>query len=588
MNLLTLFVNTDFFKSCFDLVHFCRTNDRNRQSINRCVFDGNYFPFWARKCRCAECIIANNKMEKKSHTSSKSGYGHLRPSEKYLSQTRDGYNCDLKAKERLAADQSKPGNGNSMAWWSGKEPFMTTSHERRPMYKQNKGEHLPSNLFGHKPPAQFATTPPDANKAGSPTQLLNPEKVKSNEVATNDHWMGARFGYSNKLNYEKQQDLTSIHPANPVRHYQDPRLRNLGKSDSIYKGHSNFEAGSKLQGTDGYRRPVEQKGTNGYREENEPSFQQNTKLTTWWNASSMSLCSDTAHAPNNYQVRGGAPAMRINRGNAKSSEEWKFPAWEGHMQTLPERSTDFGINYALFQGTHSHNSILQNHQSMPSNAKTRRNSDEAGINLSYLSVEPVTSAKKRKVATDYTPDQLQKMASRRKREPGDASSHQSTNLPKRNQELTINNEKEFKDFQNTKNSESCAREERIRNLKVLLEKQERALEAIRFQRKAFFIAEKDDNNITSNETRAAKSSDQDHIATIAESPCSGEVFSLAEKRRWLKNWIEEDDVEHRYHEIGKWKQIYDTREAKSVEEEDENLSNAEYTAVEGLVRLSKD
>ena len=494
-------------------------------------------------------------MEAKSLASNKYGYSHSHQSNDYSSQARDGYYSDRLTKANH--DTAKPGNTNGIMRWPEKEPF-TTSSERRPTVSQNEMGHVATKIDQHKNLPQFATTP-GVNKTKLSTQFLGPEVVKGNKVAGNDHESG--FGNPNELNYQKQQ-LKNIYQTNPFRYLRDPRLKDHGKSDSIYQGQTLSVA--EFVGTEGYRKPSEQKITRRYWEEIRPSHQ-NTMPPTCLNTSLESQCRKSpAHAQSNYQKRSAATySVSKYRNNSKSSEELKLQTWERHMQSSPARLIKHGINETFFREKDSSSCIPQTTPPISKTCRTSQSDDTISIRLQ----QPFIGTKKGNLASHCTPDQLDFELS-------------NTNSLKKNNELNIHN---------AKYSEICAREERIRNLKILLEKQERALETLRFQRRTPFINETDDDCFTCNEDRIKQSMD----AIMGECHLTDDVAILginsgSLKRRWLKNWKfnEKDDVEHKSPVIKKRKEIY--TDSTETEGENQNLSNAEYTALEGLVRLGKD
>ena len=486
--------------SC-DLVH--RFNETNKQSMNGGVFNGSYLPaFWARKCRCAECIMAKNTVEAKSLANSQNGYKN--DAHKERNNGRDVYHHDSPAKKYLAADHGGPRNGNSVTLWNGKvEP------ERRPTSGQSETDLITSRLYQPKALThdRYVTTP-GGNKTNSFTQLPNAETIKEKKRAEKNYahdlsWSGDELRYQ------------SVKQTCPVKHFEDPRLKNHKKKDSIYHDQAYLVPTIQSGRVEGHLRPIEHKGTRGYREDTESKFNKNSSLAAWWSASSH-----------------------------------------------------------------------RNHQSMPVNTKTCRTST-GEVNLPHFSQQPVLSnTDKRNLASHCTPDQVKNMDSKQNCESVGLRSYQKPNLPKSDQELLIN-QKEVKEFEDTKHSEICAREERIRNLKALLEKQERALKALRSQRKQFFTDDKC-GSITCNKNHTKYSTVQGNKAILEECrPTDGAVISGdCLKRRWLRNWKEEDGIVSKFPKTEPREETHS--HSTKFEEESQNLSNAEYTAVEGLVSLSKD
>lgn len=142
----------------------------------------------------------------------------------------------------------------------------------------------------------------------------------------------------------------------------------------------------------------------------------------------------------------------------------------------------------------------------------------------------------------------------------------------------------------TQHLEMVAREERIRKLKNLLAKQEKALESLRFRKNS-----SNDKAIPKPSVRSEaisqKSGDQGNTTKSNDPPhsnsSSGTTLGNSLKRRWLQNW---NEGEEHGHEPPFEKEKENERQSSGSlsEKEDQNLSNAEFTALEGLVTLSKN
>lgn len=142
----------------------------------------------------------------------------------------------------------------------------------------------------------------------------------------------------------------------------------------------------------------------------------------------------------------------------------------------------------------------------------------------------------------------------------------------------------------TQHLEMVAREERIRKLKNLLAKQEKALESLRFR-----MNSSNDKAIPKPSVRSEaisqKSGDQGNTTKSNDPPhsnsSSGTTLGNSLKRRWLQNW---NEGEEHGHEPPFEKEKENERQSSGSlsEKEDQNLSNAEFTALEGLVTLSKN
>lgn len=513
----------------------------------------NHFPFSARKCRCAECIINNNKMGAKSLANGQHCYKNIHQKDEH--GTRHRYTLNLQDQSHLEKEQAKERNGCDimMKWWPGKQPIPYTI-ERGPTFFQTTTDQLTTKLYEPSKPLLPGTEDVLAsgfNKRNSFSQLQTTQAVKSRETKAKDngcHWSWS--GNSEAFQLQKQQGLTNIHQTNPIKHLQDPRLTNQDNSDSIYHGWGNLLPANKLGRPEGYGgKPIEQTRTRA------SSFKQNATLANWWHSSSVSHCPVTTYATNDYQER----STFRHLGTDSANEERKLRTWGMHKQTSPGRFTSFGNSNTFFKETDSE--IAHNHQSMPPQRKPHRTSESE---INYFSKQPAIDAKKQKLASPCSPDQLTHLGAK-------TICDFNSNVQKMNSQEMMINKKEFKDIHDAKNSETCAREERIRNLKALLAKQEKALEALKYQRKpSISIDEKGDNIVFNG-----------HSPSIDE-----EVFPNPLKRRWLKNWNEEDGFDHISTKIKRRKEL--NSHNTKTEEENQALSNAEFTAVEGLVRLSKD
>ena len=478
-------------------------------------------------------------MGAKSLANGQHGYKYIHHKDEH--GTRDRYTLNLQDQSHLEKEQAKERNSSDimMKWWPGKQPVPYTT-EQGPTFFQTTTDRITTKLYEPLKPLFPGTEDvlgSGFNKQNSFSQLQTAQAVKGSETEA--------------FQLQRQQGLTNIHQTNPIKHLQDPRLTNQDNSDSIYHGWGNLLLSDKLGRPEGYGgKPIEQTRTKAY------SFKQNATLANWWHPSPVSHCPVTTYASNNYQER----STFRHLGTDSAIEERKLRTWGMHEQTSPGRFTSFGNSDTFFKKTDSE--IPHNHQSMPPQRKPHRTA-ESGIN--YVSKQPVIDAKKQKLARPCSPDQLTHFGAK-------TICDLNSNVQKMNPQEMMINRKEFKDIHDAKNSETCAREERIRNLKALLAKQEKALEALKDQKKpSISIDEKGDN-----------------IAFNGTSPSIDEEVVLPNslKRRWLKNWDEEDGFDHISTKIKRRKEL--NSHNTKTEEENQALSNAEFTAVEGLVKLSKD
>lgn len=519
---------------------------------------------------------------------SHNGYQNSRQSECF-SQTRNGYNHADQTKERLVKHQvyntqRTLGNDNGIAVWPEKDRFTASSDKMQTFdlnsyFRQDKADPRTSKLYQPNALSQSATMPV-VDKTNSFTQLLNTDSAMKDKEAVPNYWPWCGTSLSG---YQNQQHLSNIHQTYPTKQIsRDPRLMN--KSESFTGngafisnkgpvGHGNVQ--EQVSETDGYRRQREEKNTKRYREETEHSFLEGTTTATWWNVSPMSQYPKPANPPTINTER-SAPAVRMEKNNSVNvtGDKWKgLRTWgKQPMQlTLKELSNKRNTNDAFFQGTDSHKTNPWNHPSLTGpRVKTCR----------------ITSAAELQNGTKWTPKELEN-GSKNKRRMGDLESFQNRNSLQDKPQLRIHPKENDQD---AKSLEICAREERIRKLKSLLIQHEQALEALRFQRNSPSSDETNGNfvNIINNETLNQKPSDQENRSEEEYCSSSDAILGKSLKRRWLKNWNEEDELEH----IEPPEKIVKREEIHShgtlSEDGNQNLSNAEFTALEGLVKLSKD
>ena len=574
------------------LVHFCRTNDKSKPSIySSFPGDVSCFPFWARKCGCAECIIASDKVGTNAlHT--QNGYRNLQQSDCF-SQKSNGYNQALKEKRHLGKHQvlngqGTQGNANGIAVWPKKDRVTTSSDKIQTRdfrnYIQNPADPRTSAFYQSAARSQSATTPV-VDETNSFTQLLKTDSVvKGNEAVANYWpWLGA----SDEVICHNQQHLRrSIHQTSSTKlSNRDPRLRSKSENynwrgaltstkNSIYQGNVNFSPLSKSGKLLQDEHQSEDNNSKRYQEEMECRFLQGeTTSATWKNVLAMGQPPKPGQAQSVYPER-HAPATE--KKDALSGDDWNVHGRWGKqpMQlTLSVLSNKHDVNEKMSCGTNPHSNFSWNHTSLP-NEKTCGMSEE----------KPQKGIK-------WTPKKLESFDSKNKHGTGDLDSFQNGGSH-RNKQKSRTYKKTLENVQDAKSLEIHAREERIRNLKTLLAKQEQALDALRFKRKQSFSDELSRSfvDITNYDTPHRKSSDQEDIYEDKEESCSSPGANLAGnslKRRWLKNWNEEDQLDHKLPE-----KIEKTDETDShgtlSEDGNQNLSNAEFTALEGLVRLSKD
>lgn len=573
-----------YIHGTFFLVHLCRTNDRSGQNIYSSLPGyGSYFPFWARKCGCAECIIASDKIGTNSLNNNQNGYKHSNQSE-YFSLTTNGYNQAHQTKGRLGENpvynsQGTLGNGNGITVWPEKGRFaasakgMQTHDFNSATYIPYQADPRTSKFYQSSVCSQSATTPV-VDKTNSFTRLLNTaDSAVAGKEAEATFWPWC--GTPNEFNYQNQQHLSNIHQTYTTKQIsRDPRLRKKSEranvndtltsnKDSIYQANANFVPVSEMRKHEGYEPQSEANKDKRNWEETEHSSLQGTTTATWWNVSPMGQHPKATHAPTFYPER-SAPA--VCKQNSMAGDEWKGQrnSVKQPMQlTLNELSNKRGT---FLQGTDSHgNQFPWNHPTLPT----------------------VTSEAEHSKGPKSKPKALENSSSRKRHGKGDPDSFKHSNSLQKKEQSRIHNN-DLENDQDAKTLEIYAREERITNLKILLVKHEQALDALRVQRKYSFSDETIGNTLdfTNNEI---PESDHEHIVGGKEESCSpsGGIYGNSLKRRWLKNWNEEDQLDHKPPEkIEKRNEVH-SHDTLS-DDENQNLSNAEFTALEGLVRLSKD
>ena len=561
--------------------YFCRTYDANRQGINSGLAeDGSFFPFWARKCGCAECIIARDKMEARNFPNNQYGHQGSRQSECYLSQTRNEYNHKHQTKERIEEKQAynaQLGNGTGSSLWPQKHRFTVSSetvqtrdvnsyllhHQNNPRVSQI----YQANALSQSETMMFASG------ANSFPLLLNAGSAQGNQSFNYWVWNGS----SNEFSYQNQQQLSTTKQTQQLS--RDPRLRKQSERfngndalTSVYHTLDNAKPvrESEEGNLEGHKQQSKENNSRRHREETERGFVQGSKSAAPnWNVSSNPQYPQPRHTLTNYPER-SAPAAKI-KDCKESGDKWKDQgSWANKLPqlTLKELSNKRDASKTFLQFTDSHNAIPWNHP--------------------YL--QGVETCRSSEAESKRAPTAVENFGSRNKRRTSDFDSFQNNNHSLQNKQQWIIENKELEN--EAKTLEIGAREERIRKLKTLLAKQEQALEALRFQRKPPYPDEKDGkivNISSSNETLSQKSGDQENIIRSSEESCSSSGANLGNslKRRWLKNWNEDDQPEHKPAAKKEKENEVHPRGTRS-ENENQNLSNAEFTALEGLVRLSKD
>ena len=566
------------------LVHFCRTNDKSKPNIySSFPGDASCFPFWARKCGCAECIIASDKVGTNSlHTQNR--YRNSQQSGCF-NQNSNGYNQALQAKRRFGEDQvlnaqRRQGNANGIAVWPKKDRVTTLSDKIQTRdfrtSIQNPADPRTSVFYQSAAPSQSAITPV-VDETNSFTQMSKTDSVVKGNEAVASYWPW--YGPSDEVSYHNQQHLRSIHHTSSTKlNSRDPRLRNKSEkcngsgaltsnknNNSIYQGHVNFLPPSGSGKIFRDEHPSEDNKSKGHREEIERSFLQGgTTTARWRNVSAMGQQPKPGQAQSVYPER-RAPATE--KTDDLSGDDWSIQGRRGKqpMQlTLSELSNKHGVNEKISCGTNPHSNFSWNHTSLP-------NEKSCG-----------TSGEK---PQKWTPKKLDSFDGKNKHGTGDLDSFHNGGSHRKKQK-SRSYKKALENVQDAKILEIYAREERIRNLKTLLVKQEEALDALRFQRKRCFPDELSGSfvDITNYETAHPKSSGQ-------EESCSSPGANLAQgnslKRRWLKNWNEEDQLDHKPPEKFEKTDEIDSHGTLG-DDGNQNLSNAEFTALEGLVRLGKD
>ena len=547
--------------------------------------DGSYFPFWARKCGCAECIIAGDKPAA-NFLHDRNSYKNSQQRD-YFSQKTNGYSQALQKKERLGEDrvlnaQRTLGNGNGIAVWPKNDRLTSLTDKMQTrdfdIYIQNPVDPRTSSFNQSAVCSQSATTPVADESISSTRLLTRTESVlKGNEaVANNWPWHAT----SGETSFHNQQHLPSIHQTCFTQQSsRDPRLRSkrekfngsgalTSNKNSIYQSHDNFLP---ISGTGKLFRDEHQSEDNNrrrYREEIKQSSRQGgTATASWWNLSTMDQHPTPARAPSVY------PATE-KKGDL-SGDDWNVQRSWGKqpMQlTQSEIPNKHDVNEKISCGTTPLSNFSWNHTSLPHEKSYR------------------TSEEKPQKGTKWTlKKRFDDIDSKNKHGTGNHNQYENDSSHQKQQKSRIN-KKDLENLQDTKILEIYAREERIRNLKALLAKQEQALDVLRFQRKHYFSDELSFINITRNETPYHKSSDKEEIVQYKEESCSSPGANLAGeslKRRWLKNSSAEDQLDHKPPEKIEKRNETDSHGTLS-EDGNQNLSNAEFTALEGLVRLSKD
>ena len=556
------------------LFHFCRTNDKSRPSMySSFAGDRNYFPFWARKCGCAECIIAGDKPETNS-LHNQNCYNNSQQRDHFRPKT-NGYSQALQKMGRHGEDrdlngQCTMGNGNGIAVWPKNDRLtsLTDMMQTRDFdtYIQNPVDPRTSSFNQSAVCSQSATTPVAHETILSSRLLTRTDSVLKGNEAVANYWPW--HATSGEISFHNQQHLTSIHQTCSTKQSsRDPRLKSKSEKcngsgaltpnkNSIYQGHDNFLP---VSGTQKVFRDAEHQSEDsnrkGYREEMKQSSRQGeTTTATWWNFSTMDQHPKLAQAPSVY------PATE--RKGDLSGDDWNVQRSWGKqpMQlTLSEIPNKHDVNEKISCSTIPLSNFSWNHTSLPHEKSYR------------------TSEEKPQKGTKWTI----------KKRFDDIDSKNSSHQKQQKSRI---NKKDLENLQDTKILEIYAREERIRNLKALLAKQEQALDVLRFQRKQYSSDELSFINITRNETPYHKSSGKEEIVQYKEESCSSPFAKLpgeSLKRRWLKTSSAEDQLDHKPPEKIVKRNETDSHGTLS-EDGNQNLSNAEFTALEGLVRLSKD
>ena len=570
------------------LVHFCRTYERNRPSIYSGLSgDGSYFPFWARKCGCAECIIAGYKIGTNSINSNQNGYKTSNRRE-YYSQTTNGYNQAHQTKRRLGEDQvynvqHTLAHGTSVNVWletdrpTASADRMQTHDVNGTTYIQNQADPRAYRFYQSAVCSQSAAA--SAIKSNSFNRMLNTNSVITGNEPVTAFWPWC--GSTNEFNYQNQQHLSNLHQTFSTEQIsRDPRLRKKSErcseidkltsnKDSIYQANTNFVPVGEIRKNEGYPPQNEANKNKRKWEENGHGSLRETTPATWRNVSAGGHYAKSAHTPTSYSER-SVPA--IGKTSGMLSNEWKG------QQNSPKQPMQLTLNAlsnkrgTFLQVSDSHSSFPWDHSSHP-RVKTSSKSEP---NLSK--------------GTKWAPKELENVNSRKRHGTGDLDTYKHVSSVKKKEQSRICSN-DLENDQDAKNLEIYAREERIKNLKTLLVKHEQALDALRVQRKSSYFGETVGNtlDITNKEITFPKTIDQENIVGAKEESCSSsdEIFGNSLKRRWLKNWNEEDQLDHKPPEKIEKRNDIHSHGALS-EEGNQDLSNAEFTALEGLVRLSKD
>lgn len=581
--LLNCFLKNVLFS--FGAFQLNRNDNRNVMGMNIFVSSANYFPFCTRRSGYAKCIIANNTIEARSVSNGQHGYENIHQGGH---GARDCYILDLQHQDHSAEYQANTIGSGGLTIWPRQDPF-TSLCERGPTSTLAKIDHRDITAKLHEPRKVLdrcqMVTASAFDSVKSCSRLQNEKTVKGNETKIKsdsgngwpcpDNW--------NAFQLQREPHLSNIHPNNSVKELQDPRLKTFHDSDPIYHGWNNFVP-AKTLGTpevEGCGRPAMQTSASAN------GFQHNSIQPTWWNDLPISQCRFIANTSSNYQeTRSTVNDSGSETSVCKPSEEWQIRTRETQQQT--PRFTDHGVTNRFFIDTELSNS--QNDQSVLRPAKSRGSSEEV-VCSRYYSQEPVTLPSKSKLESqsfNFSDEEKDSGATTYfERETGQLNSHLQTGKPPE----FMTNPKECEDYQETKISETYDREKRIRSLKALLKKHERALEALRHKMKTPVVISEKEGNINNipfkgDHTRSFHA--LGNIAVLEDFPSidGGVDLRSSLKRKWLENWNEDDTAGLKSTNNKKGKE--DDLSGVKYEEEDKDLNSAEFTAVEGLVRLNKD
>lgn len=535
-----------------------RTNDTDKQRITSGLLaNGRHLPFLTRKCGCAECIIAREKMELRHPRSIQNGRHGSCLNESFFNQTKSEYSHKRQIKEQRIethpySAQLRNGTGSS---WAEKHRF-------RPLACDNISHPLQYNNNPRMSEMYATTLSPNGTDPFS--RMLSIGPVGKGNLTETNHWAwNGSLDSSSK--HKTQLQLSSIQqPYLTQQLSRDPRLRrkneplNGNDASSIYSMYQAQENAELVQrGQEGHKHQSNEDNTMG-------CWDQRPKRALDWNFSSKPQPPQPQHIPSIYPERWGVNAV-VREHKVRVNERKDRPC----RISKPSRTS-------LEELSIKHTTV--NERSHSSNATPWDNPYDLGVKTYG------TSRVENKKDSKRTSTSVENCGSESKQTKGNLKSFPNDHMLRSKPQWNIDDE-ELKN--ETQHLEMVAREERIRSLKSLLAKQEQALESLRFRKKpsknkAIHKPSTRHKAISIDQGNFNKSSDQPQTYSS-----TGTTSGNSLKRRWLQNWDEEEEPEPK-HPVKKEKENERQSNGSLSENENQNLSNAEFTALEGLVTLSKN